>query len=110
MRAKQFRIQSDACHPYGQKPRILTRCIALTGRPRAGEQELSWLLTRSLDVLINRLACLIRQLEVDRLPRFSLPHYYTVTLLHVHGHSAIICRYGNYTCQLLENFVLRCDK
>jgi hypothetical protein len=33
-----------------------------------------------------------------------------ITLLHVHGRSAIICRYGNYTCQLLENCVLRRDK
>jgi hypothetical protein len=32
-----------------------------------------------------------------------------ITLLHVHGRSAIICHYGNYTCQLLENCVQRCD-
>src|SRR3546814_12219265 len=30
-----------------------------------------------------------------------------ITLLH--GRSAITCRYGNYTGQLLENFVPRCD-
>jgi hypothetical protein len=32
------------------------------------------------------------------------------TLLHVHDRSAIICRYGNYTCQLLGSVVPRCDK
>lgn len=33
-----------------------------------------------------------------------------ITLLHVHGRSAIICRYRNYICQLLEIGVPRCDK
>jgi anti-sigma-K factor RskA len=33
-----------------------------------------------------------------------------ITRLHVHGPSAIICRYENYTCPLLENFVLHCDQ
>jgi hypothetical protein len=32
-----------------------------------------------------------------------------VTLLQVHGRSEIIFRYGNHTCQSLENVVLRCD-
>jgi hypothetical protein len=32
-----------------------------------------------------------------------------ITLLHVHGRSSIICRYGNYKYWLLESFVPRRD-
>ena len=66
MRAKQFRIKSDACQPFRQKPSILAGRHALAVTPSAREQRLTWLLTGGSEVVVNRLAGLIRQLELDR--------------------------------------------
>src|SRR5215475_7861358 len=75
MRAKQFRIKPDACHPFREKPSILAGRHALAVTLSAREQRFAWLLTGGSEVVIDRLAGLIRELELDRLSRLLLPHH-----------------------------------
>src|SRR5262245_7016644 len=78
MCAKQFRIKSDACHPFREKPSILAGRHALAVTPSAREQRLTWLLTSGSEVVVNRLARLIGQLELDRPSRLLLPHHCSI--------------------------------
>jgi len=74
MRAKQFRIKSDACYPLGEKPSVLARCHASAVALMACEQVLAWLLGDSLQVVVNGLTGLICQLELDWSPCLLLPY------------------------------------
>jgi hypothetical protein len=58
MRAKQFRIKSDACHPFREKPSILAGRHALAVSPSAGKQK-TGRLTHSSEVVVNGLSGLI---------------------------------------------------
>jgi len=60
MRAKQFRIKSDACHPFREKPTILAGRHALAATLSAREQELTGILSRNSEVVVNGLPSLIR--------------------------------------------------
>src|SRR3982751_1570392 len=68
-----MRIESDADEPLGQKPGILARGHALS-RPPTRKQELAQLLSRQLDVIVDRLAGWLRQLKSDRAAGLLLAH------------------------------------
>lgn len=62
MRAKLRRVETNAGHPLLNEPRVLARRQSAR-IATAGEQELARLARRQAQVLINRLASLVSQLE-----------------------------------------------
>src|SRR3954469_1651710 len=67
-------VQPDAADPLGDEAGILASCHAARRSTVAGEQELSRPLASSLQIIIDRLACLIAQFKSDRSCGFLLPH------------------------------------
>src|SRR5258708_16568095 len=74
MRAKDVRVQSDARDPFCDEPRVLPCCHGLTNPPAAGEQKFVCHLAGRLEVVVNGLARLLRQLEADWTPGLSLAY------------------------------------
>src|SRR6476661_10649139 len=74
VRGKDVRVQSDARNPFCDEPRVLPWCHGLTNPPAAGEQKFAWHLAGRLEVVVNGLARLLRQLEADWTPGLSLAH------------------------------------
>jgi len=68
-----MRIQSDAGKPLGQKPSILARRHALSC-PSTIEEELTWSLACSSDVIVDSLSGLLRQLKPDGTAGLSLTY------------------------------------
>src|SRR5262249_40670878 len=66
--------QPDAANPVGDEPSVLPRREALTRCTAASEQEFAWFLSRKPYVVIDRLAGLLRQFELDGLPGLLLAH------------------------------------
>ena len=69
-----MRVQPDARNPFPDEPRILLCRHGIAGPPAPGEQKVSGPLAGHLEVIVNGLAGLLRQLEPYRMPRLSLPH------------------------------------
>ena len=67
MCAEQGRIQANASDPLREQARILAGREAATWTPTAGEQEIAGVLAVGLEVIIDRLAGLLGDLELDRL-------------------------------------------
>jgi len=65
-------VQSDARNPFPDKTRVLPCRHGLAGPPAACEQKLAGLFARRLEIVINRLAGLLRQFEPDGTPGLSL--------------------------------------
>ena len=66
-------IEADTGNPAGYEPRILLPCgEASVGEAPAREQQVSGLFPRLLDVCVNGLSRLLRQLETDRMSGFPL--------------------------------------
>ena len=61
-------VQSDARNPFPDKTRVLPCRHGLAGPPTACEQKLAGLFARRLEIVINRLAGLLRQFEPDGTP------------------------------------------
>ena len=62
----------DAGDPFGNEPRILPRGKAASSAASC-EKELAWLSLRQAQILVDRLARLVGQLETDRPAGFPLP-------------------------------------
>ncbi len=74
MRTEQGRIQADASDPLREKASILARREAAIWTPTAGEQEIVGFLASGLEVVIDRLAGLLGDLELDRSAGLPLAH------------------------------------
>src|SRR6516162_8731841 len=83
--AKDVWVQSDARNPFCDEPPILPCCHGLTNPPAAGEQKMAWHLAGRLEVVVNGLARLLRQLEADWTPGLSLAHRRTSERVSVRG-------------------------
>lgn len=65
MRTELRRVETDAGHPFQHEPSVLTRGQPAIRIAPAGEQQLSCLSAREPQVVIDRLSCLVGQLESD---------------------------------------------
>src|SRR5262249_47234918 len=74
MGAEEFGVQTDAHEPFRKKSRILAGRDAPSCTTVAGEEKLTWLLSRDLQIVVNRFASLVRQLELHRTPSLLLPN------------------------------------
>jgi hypothetical protein len=84
MRAKQLRIKSYAYNPFREKPSILASRHRLA--QSTGEQALAWLLAGPLQVVINGLAGLIGQFELDWSSRLFLSHDCSIDCIAIRSH------------------------
>src|SRR5215467_6034624 len=74
MGAEQFGIETNAHEPIRKKSRILAGRDAPSCTTVAGEEEFTQLLSRDLQIVVDRFASLVRQLELDRTSRLLLPN------------------------------------
>jgi hypothetical protein len=74
VRAEYVRVESNARDPFRDKPRILACRHGFAGQPTAGEQKLAGLLPGRFEVVINRLAGLLRHFKSNRKPGLCLAH------------------------------------
>src|SRR6266404_2606763 len=70
---------------FCDEPRVLPCCHGLTNPPAAGERKFAWHLAGRLEVVVNGLARLLRQLEADWTPGLSLAHRRTGERVSVRG-------------------------
>jgi hypothetical protein len=78
VRAEKTWVQSDTCDPLGHQSRILPCGYASFAIATTGEEEFARALARGLDIGINRLAGLLRQLKPDRMSGFLLTNGRTI--------------------------------
>src|SRR5215813_8215540 len=71
---EETRVQPDAGDPVGDEPSVLPCCEAPAWTTSASEQVFPWFLSGGPDVIVDRLAGLLRQLEPDGLPSLLLSH------------------------------------
>src|SRR5437016_360921 len=67
-------VEADAADPLRHEPRVLPRGQMLIRAAAAGEQALPCSPGADAQVVVQRLACDLRQLEPDRAARLSLAH------------------------------------
>jgi hypothetical protein len=65
-------IQTNACDPPGHEPYVLPRSETSAGKAPALEEEVSRPFAGSLDVGVDRLACLLGELEANWMSGFPL--------------------------------------
>ena len=74
MGAKQRWVQTDAGDPLRQQASILAGGEAAAFAAAAMEQEIAWTRSGCREVIVNRLASLLSNLEPDRPTSFALPN------------------------------------
>jgi len=74
MRSEEAGVKPNGANPLGDQPRVLPRCHAPIAATAARKEELAGLFAGRSEIRIERLTCLLRQLEPDWPSRLFLPH------------------------------------